>query len=143
MNRLKVFILEDDPYRMRIFREDLFEVADITHAGSCTEIEKFQPPYDFIFLDHDLGGRQMEENEDSGTTFARLIKDQIQNSNIPIVIHSYNQSGAQRMLDILSLPFAQWMPFGGVAFSHAIEFIRETCKNANTTDSEEALGKTE
>lgn len=50
---MKVFILEDDPERMRVLRQ-ILPTADITHILSCTQEQEFQPPYDVILLDHDL-----------------------------------------------------------------------------------------
>lgn len=96
---MKVFILEDDPIRIGQFMEWL-RGDDITCADSCTQAYKFEPPYDLIFLDHDLGGRQLEEHEDDGLAFVRLIKDQI-NPDALVVIHSYNPDGALRMFDEL------------------------------------------
>ena len=64
---MKVFILEDDPYRIVKFR-DLLKGHDLTIIDSCTKVEEFKPPYDLILLDHDLGGRQLEDHEDCGLT---------------------------------------------------------------------------
>lgn len=66
---MNVFILEDDLTRMQWFRERLINHT-ITHAASCTQVERFVGPYDLICLDHDLGGRQMSTRPDSGATFA-------------------------------------------------------------------------
>lgn len=92
---MKVFILEDDPTRMLYLREKLTG-HDITHIESCTQADRFQPPYDLILLDHDLGGRQLEDHEDDGLAFVTLVKDRVPRDAV-IVIHSYNDAGARRM----------------------------------------------
>lgn len=117
---MKVFILEDDPQRMLYLRELLYG-ADITHIDSCREAGKFQPPYDLILLDHDLGGRQLQEHEDCGTTFARLVKNKI-NPDATVVIHSYNHDGAQRMWDILE-HHAHIAPFRGREFNTILQQV--------------------
>src|SRR5258705_13434814 len=94
--RIKVFILEDDVTRVNMLLVWL-RGADLTVAKSCTEVDKFQPPYDLILLDHDLGGRQMKEHEDCGLTFLRLIKDKIDPDDSVVVFHSYNPCGAENM----------------------------------------------
>lgn len=110
---MKVFILEDDPARMMWFRERLI-AHELTHAESCTHIDRFRPPYDVIFLDHDLGGRQMEAHEDDGACFARLIGPMI-NPDAKVIVHSYNADGAQRIRWILQYVFVA--PFRGEWFN--------------------------
>jgi len=94
---LKVFILEDDPKRLISLRK-MLEGHDLHYAKSCNDVTRFEPPYDLILLDHDLGGRQMEQHEDCGLTFIKLIKDKI-NPEATIVYHSYNYWGAKQMYE--------------------------------------------
>lgn len=96
---MRIFILEDDAARIHQFREVCYPHVDPDIALSCEQIHKFQPPYDLILLDHDLGGRQLEDHEDSGEAFVELIKDRVGNANI--IIHSYNLAGALRMAHTL------------------------------------------
>ena len=109
---MKIFILEDDPSRMVIFRKMLVD-HDITHTDQARKaaftLKSYK--YDFIFLDHDLGGEQMVDSseENTGYTAAKAIPGSI-NSNTPIVIHSYNPSGAANMAALL--PNAKRVPFG-------------------------------
>lgn len=99
----RVFILEDDPLRMKWFRMRL-HTHEITHADSCTQVDRFQPPYDFLFLDHDLGGRAMSQHEDNGEQFAKLIRDKI-NGHCTVVVHSFNPDGAQNIRAALGPAF--------------------------------------
>lgn len=71
---MRIFVLEDNAARIMWF-ERRFQGHDVTYADSCTQIDRFQPPYDLICLDHDLGGRQMSEHEDNGEAFVKLILD--------------------------------------------------------------------
>lgn len=116
---MNIFILEDDALRMQWFRERLLN-HDITHADSCTQIERFQPPYDLIFLDHDLGGRQLEDHEDNGAAFAKLIAESV-NADAVVIIHSYNSAGAQNIQLTLGLPTTIYAPFRGVQFTQLVD----------------------
>lgn len=113
---MKVFILEDDPVRVMHMRHRLFS-HDLTVIDSCKDVAKFQPPYDLILLDHDLGGRQLTDHEDDGTAFARLIKGRVNDGAI-VVYHSYNPEGAQRMCSIIGRGYIA--PFRSGAFNRLI-----------------------
>lgn len=112
---MRVFILEDDPIRVDYLRMRLGQ-HDLTVVSSCTEADRFKPPYDLILLDHDLGGRQMEEHEDDGLAFVNLIRDRI-NKDAVIILHSYNPGGAARQHNALR----QVGKFGGL-HSHVAPF---------------------
>ena len=72
---MRCFVLEDDPERVRRFTEWFHgKSIDWTCIHTCEQEYEFKPPYDYIFLDHDLGGRQMSDHEDSGSTFCDLIR---------------------------------------------------------------------
>lgn len=118
---MKVFILEDDPIRVDYLINRLGQ-HDLTVAKSCTEVGKFQPPYDLILLDHDLGGRQMTEHEDDGTQFIQLIADRV-NVDAVVIFHSYNPGGAQRMRNILGSGYIA--PFRSGAFNRILLQVEE------------------
>ena len=113
----RVFILEDDPMRMGLFYKTLVgkDQVVIDHIESCTQVDKFKPPYDVICLDHDLGGRQLTEHEDNGHLFTKLVKDRI-NPEAVIIVHSYNHGGARNMLQTLGR--GAYMPFGPEMLNH-------------------------
>lgn len=93
---MKIFILEDDLGRIQQM-EKWLRGHDITQVESCAAITAFQPPYDLILLDHDLGGRQLSDHEDNGEQFAKLIVDTFGKQDRPethVIVHSFNPSGA-------------------------------------------------
>ena len=115
---MRIFILEDDHARILTLRERLFN-HNLTIINSCIEVDKFQPPYDLLLLDHDLGGRQLEGHEDCGLTFVRLVKPRL-SSVVPIIIHSYNPVGAADMMNELEGFHVAWAPFMGSTFKAAL-----------------------
>lgn len=124
---MKVFILEDDNRRLWMMDDlGLLKGCTITRAESCLDAHKFQPPYDLILLDHDLGGRQLKSHEDNGYTFVKLILEKIPD-NTPILIHSYNPDGAENMRNALQDAghFAILAPFLGKTFIQNMAQIRD------------------
>lgn len=121
---MKIFILEDDPQRIDFLWPHLMGHQTVV-IDSCTKADRFKPPYDLILLDHDLGGRQLDEHEDCGLTFVKLISAQI-NPDAVVVVHSYNPGGALRMVqelqdhDIKALS----APFGGSEFLSVIQALK-------------------
>ncbi len=103
---MKVFILEDDPTRIRLFRE-----AGINHDLTITTtyeeaVSKFTDAtdYDTIFLDHDLGGKQFvpsDGEEKTGYHFAKWLNENVKESKAIVTIHSYNPVGAEQMYKAL------------------------------------------
>ena len=108
---MKIFILEDDQARQAWFW-NRFKDHDVTLIDSCTKIDKYDGPYELICLDHDLGGRQLEEHEDCGLEFVRLMKDRFVDALV--ILHSYDPNGADNMR--AEHPMAVIAPFGGSLF---------------------------
>jgi hypothetical protein len=98
---MKVFILEDDEERIDWFKKNL--VCDLTIATDISEKDKFEPPYDILFLDHDLGNEIYVpiDAENTGSTFCLTIIKSILNKDTKIIIHSLNTGGAENMMRIL------------------------------------------
>jgi hypothetical protein len=88
---------------------------------SCAREAAFNPPYDLILLDHDLGGRQMEEHEDCGLTFVNRVRDKFTPDDI-IILHSYNPVGAANMAAVLRGVAGEVLvaPFGGATFMSGV-----------------------
>lgn len=100
----KIFILEDDPLRIRQFRQAAIG-SDCTVATSYDEaVAKFAPPYDLICLDHDLGDRIMVSSTDpnTGYHFVEWFLQQRFANQMPIIVHSFNPSGARYMTETLN-----------------------------------------
>jgi CheY-like chemotaxis protein len=95
----KIFILEDDPNRVKWFKENL--VSDDLHITEFAEeaMEWLRSTkFDAVFLDHDLGGDQMVSSNvwNTGSTVAQMIHE-TENKDLTVIIHSYNPSGADIM----------------------------------------------
>lgn len=100
---MKIFILEDDPYRIKQFCEILGpSPVDFVVAVDMNEaVTKFKPPYDYIFLDHDLGERVFVDSADrnTGAEFVRQYGDKL--GEAVVIIHSYNPVGRKTMKNLL------------------------------------------
>ena len=118
---MRIFILEDDDLRIMQL-QDILHRHDLTVIKTCLDAGEFDPPYDLILLDHDLGGRQMLEHEDCGLTFVRMVKDRI-SKHTPVIVHSYNNGGAEAMLQEIDSPMAVYAPFMGTQFVTVLEMI--------------------
>lgn len=112
---MKVFALEDEPGRI-IWFERFFTSRGIPWhcVQTCTRYDEFDPSYDVVLLDHDLGGRQLEDHEDCGLTFIRLIKSELKFDTL-VIIHSWNDVAALRMK-------AEW-PSAVIAEFSSTEFL--------------------
>ena len=99
---MKIFILEDDPMRIRLFR-DVCIGLDATFAESYAEaVKKFDGPYDILCLDHDLGGEWMARSDgpNTGYNFCKWLPESSENARA--YVHSYNPDGAENMMKVLA-----------------------------------------
>jgi DNA-binding LytR/AlgR family response regulator len=99
---MKIFILEDDPNRVEWLKENFnpgieLDITEMAETGMKWLRER---EYDVIFLDHDLGGERMVSSDvwNTGATVARMIHE-TDNKHLTVIVHSYNPSGAQIMID--------------------------------------------
>ena len=105
---MKILILEDDPERMKNFRNAFAkdEIHHAEHAHDAIELLR-NNTYDLICLDHDLGGTQINfDPEDCGTIVAQYIQEYPVDAEI--IIHSYNIPAAQAMMSLI--PNARHIP---------------------------------
>lgn len=109
----KIFILEDDPQRIKMFRirlaeHELFFTDEVAEAKD-TYIA-FEP-FDYYFLDHDLGGEIYVDSNyhNTGFQFAKFLAEQ-DLGKCQIVVHSLNPVGARNMLEVLP-EGTQYVPF--------------------------------
>jgi CheY-like chemotaxis protein len=106
MSMLKVFILEDDPERIRRFRESLLGAHIVDNVTDAIEALK-NNNFDTLLLDHDLGGEIFVPmgNQNTGSGLARWMSDNVdkypQHIDAQIIIHSYNPGGSDNMLSTL------------------------------------------
>lgn len=107
---MKILILEDSAERMEFFYKKFedSEIRHVEHAKDAIEaLENNQ--YDIIFLDHDLGGTQMNyDPKDCGTLVAEYLSENPVDSKI--IIHSFNPVAANRMINILHRLDVKYIP---------------------------------
>ena len=107
---MKIFILEDNIYRIRGFVAKLsaqYPDAKLFFAEEIEEAKKLHDenaPFDKYYLDHDLGGKVMVStlNLNTGSTFAKHLKEKgVDGYSAEIVIHSLNPVGAENIKNLL------------------------------------------
>lgn len=100
---MEILVLEDDIKRIERFKEkynkdELFITKNVEKAKVLLRINN----YDYIFLDHDLGGEMVDsDNEDTGYQVAKFIVEEQVQKNATIIIHSVNPVGSKKMYDTL------------------------------------------
>lgn len=108
---MRIFILEDDPNRIHVFRKWLGH-HDLTveiSTDRAVDVLLNEPQFHLLFFDHDLGGRQMVSSRDyeTGAEVAKQLvaEDSSKVQDSIVVIHSLNYQGARNIHSILE-PFA-------------------------------------
>ena len=92
-------------------------------AEDITDVPaKFKPPYEWMYLDHDLGQRQFvpSTEENTGFAFVKSLPEADGNNSPSVIVHSYNAEGAKRMVAMLHQKGyrAMYNPFGPTVLSH-------------------------
>jgi len=110
---VRIFILEDDNCRIRQFHAN-FKNAELTITDSSKEaikILKKEKRFDYIFLDHDLGGKQMvDSGENTGFEVAQwLFQHPKKKPKFNLYVHSLNPAGRKNILG--ELGYGQAVPF--------------------------------
>lgn len=105
MDVKNIFILEDSWERVAIFQSEL-SYHNLFISDSVEEAIKIleeNPPMDFIFLDHDLGGKILVESNkpNTGYQLAKWLKEHPEKTTGIIIIHSMNIVGAKNMMGVL------------------------------------------
>src|SRR2546422_450981 len=110
----QVFLLEDNMERVAWFTSKVPDLMICYQA--CTAIATLKQThdrgerFDYLFLDHDLGGEMLESDEKSGYSVAKYLNE-IGHTGLDTVIHSHNPAGVKNMKGLL--PNALAIPFGG------------------------------
>ncbi len=120
---MRVFILEDSSSRAGKFRRELIGNR-VDHAETLAAGREMvrENGYDLIFLDHDLGGKEMVDSadEDTGYHLALLIAADDRNRRTPCVVHSCNPAGADSIVGVL--PHAVKVPFPSLDIGAAVHW---------------------
>lgn len=120
---MKILFLDDDAIRTKTFRERTIGLSVFTCEtvhGAISLLRKHE--FAMASLDHDLGGLiHCPSDEKSGYEVAKIISKKY--PDLPCIIHSFNPSGAKRMLDVL--PNAVLIPFGSETYWRAFKECRK------------------
>lgn len=133
---LKVLFLDDDQQRHDSFTKELkrrgidAELAEVHFAYSIwdakEELQTKDEAFDIAFLDHDLSGQQMVmQREGTGTIVAEYIAAMPQEQQPKlVVVHSFNATGAQRMMKILQAAKISclYIPFDTTGFYDVLKW---------------------
>jgi CheY-like chemotaxis protein len=109
---MNIFILEDNKTRIDLFKEKFknnFLVIK-TLAKEAIDYLKNDSSFDWILLDHDLGGEQWVDSykENTGYQVAKFIMEEGINEKCKIGVHSLNFVGAKNILSLI--PDSEYLP---------------------------------
>ena len=100
---MRALVLEDDEVRIQAFQQRFLERGwvgtFVTSARACIE-RLSSSRYDYVFLDHDLGGavNVSPEHRNTGSAVARWWQDTDHpNRSARVIVHSANPVGAEYM----------------------------------------------
>ena len=102
-NKMRILILDDNENRHKEFNKRLIGHV-VKNVYTVEETIKYleEEKWDFVFLDHDLGGKINEPSGPStGYEVARWLQNNPNRQPDQIVIHSYNPTGARNMKSLL------------------------------------------
>lgn len=99
----KMLVLDDDILRQQMFAKALVDHIVIQTSTVKSTIKHLQDEdFDYLFLDHDLGGEQMvRSGPGTGYEVAQWLAANVDRQPKNIVIHSFNPVGAKNMKDLL------------------------------------------
>lgn len=126
---MHIFILEDNEYRMKKFREELaghkIDHAETVQDGTSMVLAN---KYDLLFLDHDLDGEEMVDsaNDNTGYQLAEFIASFTPNKETPCVVHSLNPAGANNIMR--AIPHAVKIPFSSLDIASVIRCVERSKK---------------
>ena len=110
---IRILVIEDSEDRLKWFQAE-FGHCDLTMATNAKAGISYvkDRKFDLIFLDHDLGHRVFVDSNDENTGYqvAKAIVISEFNNTTPVVIHSWNPTGAENMRTILTNSI--YIPFG-------------------------------
>ena len=105
---MNILILEDSPERQKKFRSKIPCATIVDTAEACIQqLQQADEPWDWIFLDHDLGGEIFvdTDNKNTGSEVVRWIcanKPEIKK----VIIHSLNHDAAHYMaMDLIAAEY--------------------------------------
>lgn len=123
MTKKRIFVLEDDPERIIWLHERLYG-HECKFVHTSDRHGEFEPPYDLILLDHDIGNGPTKWGPDSGVVFVKRLEDRLP-EGARVIVHSWNKDGAERMVRLLQEMGAavDWFPYRGRDFDRALDAL--------------------
>ena len=109
---MKILILDDDLDRHANFKKRLIghEVTHVETSQACIDKLKDNGPWDYCFLDHDLGGEVfVKSGKNTGYEVAEWLRDNQNKMPGNVIVHSLNPAGALNMIS--AIPNARHVPF--------------------------------
>ena len=110
----RVFLLEDSELRIEWFKKKLHNLTIAKTADEAISILTCCAPFDFVFLDHDLGILDYTGENQTGKGNGQEVALHLAETGFlgnKVCIHSWNPSGAANMARILKNA-ATVIPFG-------------------------------
>ena len=111
---MKIFVLDDDHWRIGWFQNTFgAENMDFAYEPIRAIAKLCLNKYDKIFLDHDLGGAYTRGPNGDGIDVVKVMHEEHLHLNTPIVVHTMNEDGAKKMMEIFSYDhkFVECIPF--------------------------------
>lgn len=100
---MKVLFLDDNPVRKRMFKSSVPFATCCALSSTCITLLESED-WDYLFLDHDLGGQTFVDSsrEDTGMEVVRWLAQREPRKPLKrIIVHSFNVPAANRMVATL------------------------------------------
>jgi CheY-like chemotaxis protein len=108
---MRALVLDDDLSRLELFKTKALvghEVTTVSHVSDCIE-QLTDHEFELIFMDHDLDGKvYVPSGPGTGYAVAEWLRDNPSRKPKQIILHTFNQFGAAKMLE--ALPEATYVP---------------------------------
>jgi hypothetical protein len=98
---MNILFLDDCPQRTKKFRSLVPSATTVSTAQECIDLLRTKE-WDWIFLDHDLGGETYQDSQEFNTGM-QVVREMISEPVIvkQVVVHSLNYDAARTMISLL------------------------------------------
>jgi len=97
-----IFLLEDDKNRIKWFRKHWPNMLHADNPVDGLRILQENDDFEFIFLDHDLGGAYTRGPQGDGIDLAKDMARLQLHTNVKVIVHSLNPVGARNIANELA-----------------------------------------
>ena len=141
----RVLVLEDNEERHKLFKKNYTRCELVIVVEAAEAIEKLKDEeWNFLFLDHDLGGNvfvDSHSDEPTGYTVAKWLQENPERKPKIIATHSLNEAGRKNIMSVIECvdsPFAWMIPinFADVEMAETGELPDVSIENGETKDDE-------